>query len=325
MHTIAHLVGMAALPCLSLAALAASGQLGPVDVASEPGAVGLPTPPGLPPIGEDSALPKSLTSAEAEFIRANPIVAEGLRGLAPEGLVRCPAEYEPMEGILMAYEGSNSWKNILEQMAVEHHDRRQRQRLRDVRHAVEANQVQSAMAFAGADPNRVFTFVRSTDTIWMRDYGPRYIYEGNGAPTPRRARVVDHTYNRPRPNDNLIPDFWAGARGEAEYQIPLVHGGGNYHLSAVGRRVRDAPDPQREPVPRRVRHRRVLARLPEPRDRAHRARCPRRRRDAAHRHVDADHRRRRGRHRRLPARPRLGARPGRRRPGRLDGRRRVRP
>jgi agmatine deiminase len=46
--------------------------------------------------------------------------------------------------------------------------------------------------------------------------------------------IVDHTYNRPRPNDNLLPDYWSAIRGEAQYQIPLVHGGGNFHLSGAG-------------------------------------------------------------------------------------------
>jgi len=169
-----------------------------------------------------------MTEAESAWVKANPLVAPSGRGVVPTGPVRCAAEYEPMEGIMIAYEGSSGWLLILRRMA---------EQITTVGNANiyvmcdtagEASSVQTAMANQGADPARVHTFVRSTNTIWMRDYGPRYIFEGGV-----RA-IVDHTYNRPRPSDNAIPDFWAGLRGEPEYQIPLVHGGGNYHLDALG-------------------------------------------------------------------------------------------
>ena len=46
--------------------------------------------------------------------------------------------------------------------------------------------------------------------------------------------IVDHTYNRPRPNDDMLPSFFASVKNHARYEIPLVHGGGNYHLHATG-------------------------------------------------------------------------------------------
>jgi agmatine/peptidylarginine deiminase len=183
----------------------------------------------VPPDAWEPALPRSLTLAEAALVAEHPIRAEGLRGAAtPQGPVHCVAEYEPMEGILMAYEGSSGWLTILRTMASHITTSGDANVYVICDTPSEANTVQSAMAASGADPARVFTFVRTTDSIWIRDYGPRYIYEGGV-----RA-IVDHTYNRPRPNDNLLPDFWSQTRGETQYQIPLVHGGGNYHLSALG-------------------------------------------------------------------------------------------
>jgi len=70
--------------------------------------------------------------------------------------------------------------------------------------------------------------VAQTDTIWIRDYGPRYVYQGNC-----RA-IVGHTYNRPRPWDNRLPQAFSGFKGHAFYEHQLVHGGGNYHLNATG-------------------------------------------------------------------------------------------
>jgi len=70
--------------------------------------------------------------------------------------------------------------------------------------------------------------VRSTDTVWIRDYGPRYIFEGDC-----RA-IVDHVYNRPRPNDDDYSSYFKNSVGHAYYEHDLVHGGGNYHVNSIG-------------------------------------------------------------------------------------------
>lgn len=181
------------------------------------------------PFSDEDALPRYMTEAEAAYVAEHPIVAPDLRGASvPFGPVVCPPEYGPMEGILMAYEGQSGWQAILREMAAHITTAGNANVYVICDTSSEAAFVEVAMANAGADPDRVFTFVRTTDTIWIRDYGPRYIYEGGV-----RA-IVDHTYNRPRPNDNQLPAFWAQARGEERYQIPLVHGGGNFHLSGAG-------------------------------------------------------------------------------------------
>jgi len=77
---------------------------------------------------------------------------------------------------------------------------------------------------AGADMSQVEFIIVGTNTVWIRDYGPRFISEDG-----QRA-VIDHTYNRPRPLDDQIPDFIAALWGEASYDIGLEHGGGNFHL-----------------------------------------------------------------------------------------------
>jgi len=192
--------------------------------------------PAPPVYAEGDPVPRNLTPAEAEYIAEHPIVAEPPRGALPQGLVRCPAEYEPTEGILMAYEGSSGWKRILDQMAARITNEGDANVYVMCDSQSEANQAVNSMTFSGADASRLYTYVRTNDTIWIRDYGPRYIFEGNGGPDADLGvrAIVDHTYNRPRPNDNTTPDYWAAQRGETEYQIPLVHGGGNYHLSALG-------------------------------------------------------------------------------------------
>ncbi|HNR91897.1 MAG TPA: agmatine deiminase family protein [Dokdonella sp.] len=86
------------------------------------------------------------------------------------------------------------------------------------------NSATTVLANAGADLAHVHFVIASTDSVWIRDYGPRFIDDAG-----RRA-IADHTYNRPRPNDNNFPGVFAGQLGETRYVMPLVHGGGNFHL-----------------------------------------------------------------------------------------------
>ncbi len=181
---------------------------------------------------EGASVPRSLTTEELAIIERDPLVAEQSR-VAPPGLVRTPGEYEPCEGIMMAWEGQNSWLTILAQMARDITTIGNAKAIIYVDSINERNSASNTVAALGADMSNVEFVVRSTDTIWMRDYGPRYIYLGTQPDGTGGVRaVVDHTYNRPRPNDNAVPSHWSGLRGENRYAIPLIHGGGNYHLES---------------------------------------------------------------------------------------------
>ncbi len=172
-------------------------------------------------------LPRNLTDAERAYLVEHPLVAVRGGG-GPTGPVWCPPEYAPTEAIMMSWSGSNSWKTILAKMAAEITTVGDA----EVIIAVATNNTQNSAANLlqsyGTDMGRVRFVVKRLDSIWMRDYGPRFVYEGG-------VRViVDHTYNRPRPLDNGWPDFFASEYGFAAYDIPLIHGGGNFHLSGLG-------------------------------------------------------------------------------------------
>ncbi len=180
---------------------------------------------------EGAEIPRSLTPAEEASIKLNPILAAQPRGAAPSGLVRTPSEYEPAEGLIMAWEGSTSWLSILAQMTREITTTGDAEAFIFVDSASEQTSASNQLAAEGADMSRVHFEIKRTDTIWARDYGPRYIYLGSQPDGTGGVRaIVDHTYNRPRPNDNSLPSYWAGVRDEPYFLIPLVHGGGNYHL-----------------------------------------------------------------------------------------------
>ena len=188
---------------------------------------------GQPPLAypEGAAIPRSMTPDEQAFTAKSPIRAIQPRGAAPVGLIRTPGEYEPTEGIIMTWEGPTSWKSILAQMTREITTTGDAEAFIFVDSSGEQSSAASQLSAAGADMSKVEFEVRTTDTIWVRDFGPRYIYLGSQPDGTGGVRaIVDHTYNRPRPNDNALPSYWADQRGDPSFLIPLVHGGGNYHL-----------------------------------------------------------------------------------------------
>ena len=179
-------------------------------------------------VPEGTPLPRSLTPAEADWMATHPTGSPLLATAPPTGPVHCAAEYEAMDGIIIAWEGSNSWKDILAEMAGEITTTGNADVYCVVDNSSEITSASNSISSEGANMNRVHFPVRGTDSIWMRDYGPRYIFQGDV-----RA-IVDHTYNRPRPNDNNLSTFFSSYKGHALYEHPLSHGGGNFHLDALG-------------------------------------------------------------------------------------------
>ena len=81
----------------------------------------------------------------------------------------------------------------------------------------------NAFLNAGVNMDKVTFMIASTDSYWTRDYGPWFIFDGNGD-----LGVVDFQYNRPRPNDNLIPQIFANQQELPYYGMNLMQTGGNY-------------------------------------------------------------------------------------------------
>src|SRR5439155_659349 len=130
--------------------------------------------------------------------------------------------------IIISWTGGSTLTNILAQMGA----KITTVGAADLYVVVSSASVQSSatasLTSAGCDMSRVKFFIRTVDSIWIRDYGPRYVFEGD-------CRViVDHTYNRPRPNDDAFNQWFGPQKKQGTYDIPLIHGGGNFHLSALG-------------------------------------------------------------------------------------------
>lgn len=93
---------------------------------------------------------------------------------------------------------------------------------------------QAINAYTAAGVNLANTefLIATTDSYWTRDYGPWFVFNGNG-----ELGMVDHIYNRPRPNDDLIPSklgtFWS----MPVYGMNLTHTGGNHMCDGLMRSI----------------------------------------------------------------------------------------
>lgn len=179
--------------------------------------------PPTPRTSQHGPLPAFLTKEEALL----PLPAVTGERLVPTGYVRTPAEYEPNEGLLFSWVSTfdTVLTNIIVYTTTGNPGGHAWVLVPSAATQLTATNKLSA---AGANMARVEFIIRSQNSVWIRDYGPRFIQqEGTRA-------IVDHTYNRPRPLDNGLPTYLAAAWGEMRYALPLVHGGGNFHLFSNG-------------------------------------------------------------------------------------------
>ena len=164
-------------------------------------------------------LPRNLAPQEINLPRA---VAPRQPLAPPPGPVRAQAEYEANDGILIRW---GSYNALHTDMVV---PLTTASPPSDVWIVVSGSSQQasatSVLQGGGADLNHVHFVIAPTDSVWIRDYGPRFVNDSG------RRGIVDHTYNRPRPNDDLFPGVFGAQLDEPVYDMPLVHGGGNFHL-----------------------------------------------------------------------------------------------
>lgn len=140
---------------------------------------------------------------------------------APEGPVNPVAEFEPMQAVLIGYPFGIPMDLIVEMSNVV-----------KVTTLVETSSQQSSVTTqyenAGVNMDNVDFMVEPHNTYWTRDYGPWFIREED------QVSVVNFTYNRPRPDDDIIPAKIATIYGAAVYNMPVVHTGGNYMCDGFG-------------------------------------------------------------------------------------------
>jgi len=142
----------------------------------------------------------------------------------PDSIIYAPAEFDTVAGILFAWEAySTLLTDLIKEVAED-----------DtawviVDNSTEQNSVYSTLTNANVNMDHVVFEVVPTNSVWIRDYGPWWIYE----PGDRRG-IIDLTYNRPRPQDDSFPELFAESFGVNYYGLDLVEAGGNMLLDGKG-------------------------------------------------------------------------------------------
>ncbi len=170
---------------------------------------------------QEQSLPIGFT--EEELTRLDEIGAGHIRTAPPPaGVIHNPAEWEPSEGVIISYPLGISYSLVAEMSE-------------DiivytiVSSTSQQTTVTNLYQNNGVNMDNVEFIIGPTDTHWTRDYGPWFIFDGNGD-----FGIVDQIYNRPRPNDDSIPRVIGHAWNVPIYGLSLVGTGGNYMSDGIG-------------------------------------------------------------------------------------------
>ena len=155
------------------------------------------------------------TSRGLNFVETDP----------PTGEPRFVAEFEPMQGVMIRYPLGIP-TSLVAQLS-------NNCMVYCIVSTSQQNSAQNNFHNSGVNMSNV-TFVNApTDSYWVRDYGPWYIFED------RNPAIVDNIYNRPRPNDDNISGVFANYWNIPMYGMNLQHTGGNMMEDGRGHGVSD--------------------------------------------------------------------------------------
>jgi len=150
-------------------------------------------------------------------------VAPGDFGQPTSGYLASPPEYSPSAGVLFRYTSGmgNVVANTVAALTGDPaHD--------DKAFVVVANAstkaaADTAFTNAGADLSKVVYLYHPSDSVWLRDYGPHFVWQDDA------LVIADSHYYPTRPLDNFIPtlvgedDFYT-----LPYHMGLYYSGGNF-------------------------------------------------------------------------------------------------
>ena len=139
--------------------------------------------------------------------------------------VRFPAEFEPMQAVTIRYPLGIP-TSLVKQLS-------ERTKVYVIVTSQNQNSAQNTFQNAGCNMSNITYYNMTTDSYWVRDYGPWYIFNDL---TPA---IVDNVYNRPRQNDNMVPYYMGQLLGLSVYGMNLTHTGGNMMEDGRGVGVSD--------------------------------------------------------------------------------------
>ncbi|MCK9223844.1 MAG: agmatine deiminase family protein [Candidatus Muirbacterium halophilum] len=184
--------------------------------------------------GQVKPLPKSMTEAEKDFItnhyqeyresKLEPLTRAGLR--LPQGNFYGPAEFEPSDGVCFSYMSYTSLiKQLIKFVAEDEIAWVVASGGSSWYGGASAESVKTELRNAGVNMTNVVILEYGLNSVWMRDYGPWWIYTEDGD-----REVIDFKYNRPRPLDDRFPEKIASILNVKNNVTDLIMPGGNFQL-----------------------------------------------------------------------------------------------
>ncbi|MFO8066489.1 MAG: agmatine deiminase family protein [Bacteroidales bacterium] len=180
------------------------------------------------PLYSQETLPKGLTGEEKKIYK-NYIenYSYGDKFDPPAVPPRAPAEFEEIEALIISWAAYSAELREI----VRHAESRVHVYIITNDQAWVSNYLTSE----GIPLDNITFLGFDYDSVWSRDFGPQSIYlDGTD-----ELALIDWVYNRPRPNDNMLPYNFANYKGLPLYQMTedpnrLVHTGGNLIIDGHG-------------------------------------------------------------------------------------------
>ncbi|MCB5252968.1 MAG: C25 family cysteine peptidase [Candidatus Cloacimonadaceae bacterium] len=135
---------------------------------------------------------------------------------------RLVAEWEPAQGAIVRYPFGQPYSLLA--------DLSEDALLYVIVSSANQSAANSNMQSNGVNMANIRYINAASDSYWVRDYGPWAIFDAE-----RNMHLVDFVYNRPRPNDNLIPSVFAGYLDTDLYDLDMNHTGGNLMADGMGK------------------------------------------------------------------------------------------
>ncbi|TNE50144.1 MAG: hypothetical protein EP343_09445 [Deltaproteobacteria bacterium] len=176
-------------------------------------------------------LPKAMTPEERrlakELIKQQPQTIASY-ATTPSGKVRVPAEFEPMEGVLVRVANDEEFDEFFGNMIKGIIDANVTPYLVYYNDQDKNEVLQYSLAPKGISSSQVKWVQSNFDAFWARDYGPWHIYVDG-----KRA-MVDMKYYPTRTYDDFIPFKLATDWSEDVYSAHLYVEGGNFMTDGKG-------------------------------------------------------------------------------------------
>lgn len=180
---------------------------------------------------ESQGLPRGFAPGEKEAMPAYLESQMSLRNgitTTPGGILRTMAEWEEIQALVITW---TSYPAVLREIV-----RHAQQETKVIIHCSDSNAVKNNLLTHNVPLSSNLRFLEVPfNSIWIRDYAANSVYRDKVGD----LILVDWIYNRPRPNDNAIPEHYSQLLGIPLYQTyanphHLVHTGGNFMSDGSG-------------------------------------------------------------------------------------------